>query len=111
MSSNPVHDRIAKDIGENDVLLYMKGTPVFPQCGFSAAVVQVLSEFGARHSCPISQRVRFAAYRSATEKPLLSSHGSPDIACSMMRVRFRSLSRAAFRRASAHSPSGQNRSG
>ena len=38
MSSNPVHDRIAKDIAENDVLLYMKGTPVFPQCGFSAAV-------------------------------------------------------------------------
>ena len=48
MSSNPVHDRIAKDIGENDVLLYMKGTPVFPQCGFSAAVVQMLSELGVK---------------------------------------------------------------
>ena len=46
--SNPVHDRIAKDVAENDVLLFMKGTPVFPQCGFSAAVVQVLSEMGVK---------------------------------------------------------------
>ena len=30
----------------NDVVLFMKGTPVFPQCGFSAAVVQVLSHLG-----------------------------------------------------------------
>ena len=48
MSSNPVHDRIAKDVAENEVLLFMKGTPVFPQCGFSAAVVQVLSELGVK---------------------------------------------------------------
>ena len=43
MSENPVFDRIQSDIGSNDVVLYMKGTPVFPQCGFSAAVVQVLN--------------------------------------------------------------------
>ena len=48
MSDNPTHDRIAKDLAENDVLLFMKGTPVFPQCGFSAAVVQVLSELGVK---------------------------------------------------------------
>jgi monothiol glutaredoxin len=48
MSSNPVHDQIAKDVTENEVLLYMKGTPVFPQCGFSAAVVHVLSELGVK---------------------------------------------------------------
>lgn len=48
MSSNPVHDRIARDVAESDVLLFMKGTPVFPQCGFSAAVVQVLSELGVK---------------------------------------------------------------
>lgn len=41
--TNPVFDRIQKDLAENDVVLYMKGTPVFPQCGFSAAVVQILS--------------------------------------------------------------------
>ena len=42
------HDRIASDIAANDVVLYMKGTPVFPQCGFSAAVVQVLSQLGVK---------------------------------------------------------------
>ena len=48
MSDNPVFDRIRDDIGSNDVVLYMKGTPVFPQCGFSAAVVQVLSHVGVK---------------------------------------------------------------
>ncbi len=48
MSNNPVHERIRQDIGDNDVVLYMKGTPVFPQCGFSAAVVQVLSHRGVK---------------------------------------------------------------
>jgi monothiol glutaredoxin len=43
-----IHDRIAADIAADDVVLYMKGTPVFPQCGFSAAVVQVLSEEGVK---------------------------------------------------------------
>ena len=38
-----VQARIAEDVKSNDVLLYMKGTPAFPQCGFSAAVVQVLN--------------------------------------------------------------------
>ncbi|MBM3554974.1 MAG: Grx4 family monothiol glutaredoxin [Alphaproteobacteria bacterium] len=46
--SNPVFDRIKQDINDNDVVLYMKGTPVFPQCGFSAAVVQVLSHTGVK---------------------------------------------------------------
>ena len=45
---NPVFDRIKQDLSENDVVLYMKGTPVFPQCGFSAAVVQVLSHVGVK---------------------------------------------------------------
>ena len=51
---NPTHDRIASDIASNDVVLFMKGTPVFPQCGFSAAVVDVLSQLGVRfHSANI----------------------------------------------------------
>jgi monothiol glutaredoxin len=41
-----VHARIQADITENPVVLYMKGTPVFPQCGFSARVVQILSHIG-----------------------------------------------------------------
>jgi len=43
---NIVFDRIRKQIESNDVVLYMKGTAVFPQCGFSAAVVQILSQLG-----------------------------------------------------------------
>ena len=48
MTNNPVIQRIQQDITDNDVVLYMKGTPVFPQCGFSAAVVQVLGELGVK---------------------------------------------------------------
>jgi monothiol glutaredoxin len=48
MSSNPVIQRIQQDVADNEVVLYMKGTPVFPQCGFSAAVVQVLTELGVK---------------------------------------------------------------
>ena len=47
-TENPVFQRIRNDITKNDVVLYMKGTPVFPQCGFSAAVVQVLSHLGVK---------------------------------------------------------------
>ena len=43
---NPVYDRIRDEIAGTDVVLFMKGSPVFPQCGFSAAVVQVLSHLG-----------------------------------------------------------------
>jgi len=43
-----VAERIRQEIGESDVVLFMKGTPVFPQCGFSAAVVQVLSHMGVK---------------------------------------------------------------
>ncbi|HYM31400.1 MAG TPA: Grx4 family monothiol glutaredoxin [Candidatus Cybelea sp.] len=48
MSDNPVFDRIRQDISESPVVLFMKGTPVFPQCGFSAAVVQILSHIGVK---------------------------------------------------------------
>ena len=48
MVDQNVKDRIEQDINGNDVVLYMKGTPVFPQCGFSAAVVQVLSHVGVK---------------------------------------------------------------
>ena len=44
--TNPAFERIESDIKSNPVVLYMKGTPVFPQCGFSARVVQILSHLG-----------------------------------------------------------------
>ena len=48
MSENPVFKQIEHEIGANDVVVFMKGTPVFPQCGFSAAVVQALSGLGVK---------------------------------------------------------------
>jgi monothiol glutaredoxin len=48
MSESPIFERIRGDVAENDVVLFMKGTPVFPQCGFSAAIVQALSNLGVR---------------------------------------------------------------
>ena len=45
MAAN-VAERIQSDIEGNDVFLYMKGNPMFPQCGFSARVVQILSHVG-----------------------------------------------------------------
>lgn len=48
MVDQNVAERIKQDLGSSDVVLYMKGTPVFPQCGFSAAVVQVLSHVGVK---------------------------------------------------------------
>ena len=47
-TANPVVDQIREDLAANPVLLYMKGTPVFPQCGFSATVVQVLNHIGVK---------------------------------------------------------------
>ncbi|MGZ9034552.1 MAG: Grx4 family monothiol glutaredoxin [Rhodospirillales bacterium] len=48
MNENVVFTRIQQEVEENPVVLFMKGTPMFPQCGFSAAVVQVLSEAGVK---------------------------------------------------------------
>ncbi len=46
MSDNPVFASIQKEIEDNSVVLFMKGTPQFPQCGFSSMVAQILSHMG-----------------------------------------------------------------
>jgi len=48
MSDNPVHERIQKEVDDQEVVLFMKGTPIFPQCGFSSTVVQVLTHIGVK---------------------------------------------------------------
>ena len=48
MTTSPTFERIRRDIADNDIVLYMKGTPVFPQCGFSAAVVEVLTRLAVK---------------------------------------------------------------
>ena len=41
-----VNDRIRKTIEENKIVIYMKGNPTFPMCGFSAATIEVFNELG-----------------------------------------------------------------
>ncbi len=53
---NIVFDRIRSELEKDDIVLFMKGTPVFPQCGFSAAVAQILGILGVTyHSIDILQ--------------------------------------------------------
>jgi len=44
MDKSDRFSNITEEINNNDVVLFMKGSPMFPQCGFSAAVVQILSK-------------------------------------------------------------------
>lgn len=48
MSQDKVFEQIRTEVDSNDVVLFMKGTPVFPQCGFSAAVVQILGQLNVK---------------------------------------------------------------
>jgi monothiol glutaredoxin len=48
MSEPEALQRIRDEVARNDVVLFMKGNPAFPQCGFSAAVVEVLSHMGVK---------------------------------------------------------------
>jgi monothiol glutaredoxin len=45
-TADPVHDFIQKTIRENPVVLFMKGVPEQPRCGFSATTVQILDHLG-----------------------------------------------------------------
>ncbi len=44
MNEETARQRVASEIAGNDVVLFMKGTPRFPQCGFSAALADVLRQ-------------------------------------------------------------------
>lgn len=43
-------ERIQKSVTDNDVVLFMKGTPLFPQCGFSSRAVAILDHLGVRYA-------------------------------------------------------------
>jgi len=47
-NSLDVTENIKNEIKTNDVVLFMKGTPVFPMCGFSASLVQILNNVGIK---------------------------------------------------------------
>jgi len=44
--ANDVFDRIESAIRNNKIMVFMKGNPTFPRCGFSAATVEILEELG-----------------------------------------------------------------
>jgi len=48
--TDTVSDRIKNTVTSNDIVLYMKGTPTFPQCGFSSTVVQIFDYLGAEYA-------------------------------------------------------------
>ena len=48
MSFNWTPDELYELVNEHRIVLFMKGTPVFPQCGFSSMVVQVLTHMGVK---------------------------------------------------------------
>ena len=43
------NERISKIVNDNDVVLFMKGTPLFPQCGFSSRAVAILDHCGVQY--------------------------------------------------------------
>ena len=47
--SDDVQARIATAVNSADVLLFMKGTPLFPQCGFSSRAIAILDRLGAKY--------------------------------------------------------------
>ncbi|MPT47406.1 MAG: Grx4 family monothiol glutaredoxin [Sphingobium sp.] len=47
--SEDVQSRIATLVGDNDVVLFMKGTPLFPQCGFSSRAIAILEHLGVAY--------------------------------------------------------------
>lgn len=49
MSEQDVHDWIRKTVAQNDVVVFMKGTPKFPQCGFSGQVAQIMEYLGIQY--------------------------------------------------------------
>ena len=46
-TADPIHAFIAQAVSEHDVVLFMKGTPDSPRCGFSSMVVQIMDHVGA----------------------------------------------------------------
>lgn len=48
--TDTVNERIKNTVTSNDIVLYMKGTPTFPQCGFSSTVVQIFDYLGAEYA-------------------------------------------------------------
>ena len=68
-----VEDEIKKEIAEHPVLIYMKGTKEMPQCGFSAAAVQVLNSYGIdiKDVNVLADPEKWAAVKSYSQWPTI----------------------------------------
>ena len=96
-------ERIKTEIGEQDVVLFMKGTPVFPQCGFSAAVVQILSHMNVKFKGvnvldDMEIREGIKAYSNWPTVPQLYVKGEFVGGCDIIREMSRRRTRAVYGR-------------
>ena len=96
MLDDTLRQRIDQEVGSNDVVLFMKGTPVFPQCGFSAVVVQVLSHLGVKFKGinvleDPAIRDGIKEYSSWPTSPQLYVKGEFDGGCDIVREMFESV--------------------
>lgn len=68
-----INDEITKEVADNAVLIYMKGTKEAPRCGFSAAAVQVLSSYGVpfRDVDVLADPDKWAAVKSFSQWPTI----------------------------------------
>ncbi|MGI9385307.1 MAG: Grx4 family monothiol glutaredoxin [Methyloligellaceae bacterium] len=93
MSEQEVQDWIRKQVSSNDVVLFMKGTKQFPQCGFSGQVVQMLDYLGVDYAevnvlDDLSVREGIKAYTNWPTVPQLYVKGEFAGGCDIIREMF-----------------------
>jgi monothiol glutaredoxin len=90
-----IHDQLQSLVEKNDVVLFMKGTPDFPQCGFSGQVVQILNHLGIKYepvNCLESDEIRqgVKAFSNWPTLPQLYLKGEFVGGCDIVREMFQS---------------------
>jgi monothiol glutaredoxin len=90
-----IHDRLQSIVDKNEVVLFMKGTPDFPQCGFSGQVVQILNYLGVKYepvNCLESDEIRqgVKAFSNWPTLPQLYLKGEFVGGCDIVREMFQS---------------------
>jgi monothiol glutaredoxin len=97
----PIKDKIQSTIDTNDVVLFMKGTPDFPQCGFSGRVVQILNSLGVSYEpvdCLANDEIRqgIKEFSDWSTIPQLYVKGEFIGGCDIVREMFQSGELAAY---------------
>lgn len=90
-----IHDFIQSTVDKNDVVLFMKGTPNFPQCGFSGQLVQILHYLGVNYesvNCLETDEIRqgIKAFSNWPTIPQLYIKGEFIGGCDIVREMFQS---------------------